>query len=122
MDIERFNADWLMAWTEKDVERLLTFYATDTVYKDGQTAEGLQGHAQLRPYLAGLFAATPPMRYDPDKVWAIDGGFCGRWICTIDSPGRTKSYMRGFDLVLLHDGKIALNEVYTHQLNTDPRV
>ena len=23
MDIERFNADWLQAWTDKDVERLV---------------------------------------------------------------------------------------------------
>ena len=121
MDVERFNADWLQAWTDKDVGRLLAFYAEDTVYKDGQTAEGLRGHAELGPYLEKLFAATPPMRYDPDEVWPIDGGFCGRWICTIEGPEGKAAYMRGFDLVLLRQGKIALNEVYTHQLKADPR-
>ena len=121
MDVERFNADWLQAWSDKDVDRLVAFYAVDTVYKDGQTAEGLSGHAQLRPYLEGLFAATPPMRYDPDEVWPIEGGFCGRWICTIDGPDGRQSFMRGFDLVLLNGDKITLNEVYTHQLKADPR-
>jgi hypothetical protein len=121
VDVARFNADWLQAWTEKEVDRLLGFYAADTVYKDGQTAEGLRGHEQLGPYLRQLFTATPPMRYDADAVWPIEGGFCGRWICTIEPPGGNKAFIRGFDLVLLRDGKIALNEVYTHQLKADPR-
>ena len=61
------------------------------------------------------------MRYDPDEVWPIEGGFCGRWICTIDGPDGRQSFMRGFDLVLLNGDKITLNEVYTHQLKADPR-
>lgn len=121
MDIEQFNAEWLQAWTDKDVPTLLAFYAADTVYMDAQTAMGLHGHEQLGPYLEQLFAATPPMRYEPDDVWAIDGGYCGRWICTIDMPDGSRRYLRGFDLVKLDGGKIALNEVYTHQLESDPR-
>lgn len=111
-DIEDFNARWLKAWTDKDVERLCGFYSEDTVYKDPQTAGGLSGQAALRGYLTGLFAATPAMTYTPDEVWPIPGGFCGRWYCDIEGAGR----MRGFDLVILKDGKIALNEVYVHQL------
>lgn len=111
-DIERYNADWLKAWTDKDVDRLLGFYAEDCVYKDPQTPAGLTGHTPLRAYLAGLFGATPPMTYTPDETWAIPGGFCGRWYCDIQGGGR----MRGFDLVMLSGDRIALNEVYVHQL------
>jgi len=111
-DIDRFNADWLRAWTDKDVERLLQFYAEDCVYKDPQTAAGLTGHEALRGYLTGLFAATPAMTYTPDEVWPIQGGFCGRWFCEIEGGGR----LRGFDLVILKGDRIALNEVYTHTL------
>lgn len=32
MDIARYNADWLAAWTAKDVETLLGFYAEDCRY------------------------------------------------------------------------------------------
>ncbi len=113
--LEAFNADWLQAWSDKDVERLVGFYPADTVYKDPQTAKGLNGHAELRPYLTQLFAATPPMIYVPDEVWAIEGGFCGRWICEIGEDG-AMGKLRGFDLVILREGKIALNEVYTHSL------
>lgn len=114
-DIARFNADWLKAWTDKDVERLCGFYAEDCVYKDPQTAGGLTGKPALRAYLEGLFGATPPMTYAPDEVWPIPGGFCGRWYCDIGANGEG-GRIRGFDLVSLKDGKIALNEVYVHQL------
>lgn len=116
MDIKQYNEDWLRAWSEKDTARLLAFYHPDVDYKDGQVPAGLHGHDALKPYLDNLFKMTPPMRYDPDEVWAIDGGFCGRWICTIDLPDGSKRKLRGFDLVLLRDGQIAVNEVYTHNL------
>ena len=112
IDIADYNADWLQAWTDKDVDRLLEFYAPDCVYKDQQTTAGLTGHAQLRAYLTGLFGATPAMTYTPDEVWPIPGGFCGRWYCEIAGAGR----MRGFDLVILEGDRIVLNEVYVHPL------
>jgi SnoaL-like domain len=111
-EIAAYNAAWLQAWTDKDVERLLGFYAEDCVYKDAQTAGGLTGQAALRAYLTGLFGATPAMTYTPDEVWPIPGGFCGRWYCDMEGAGR----MRGFDLVILDGDRIALNEVYVHML------
>ena len=121
MDIAAFNAGWLKAWSEKDTEQLVSvFYHPNVVYKDGQTTAGLRGADALRGYLASLFAATPPMRYEPDEVWPIPGGFCGRWHCTIALPDGDARYLRGFDLVLLEEGRIILNEVYTHNLAQRP--
>lgn len=115
MDIADYNARWLQAWSDKDVDRLVAFYADDCVYKDPQTAGGLTGAAALRQYLTGLFAATPPMTYTPDETWPIPGGFCGRWYCEI-GPGGSGGRLRGFDLVILDGARIALNEVYVHQM------
>ncbi|MGH6958278.1 MAG: nuclear transport factor 2 family protein [Caulobacteraceae bacterium] len=114
-EIVEFNARWLKAWTDKDVDALCRFYADDCVYKDPQTAAGLQGNAALRAYLSQLFAATPPMTYEPDEVWPIAGGFCGRWHCAIGEGGAA-GRIRGFDLVILEGDRIKLNEVYVHQL------
>jgi len=69
-DIEGFNSRWLKAWSDKDVDGLVAFYAEDCVYKDPQTAQGLTGREALRTYLAGLFAATPAMPTSPTR--------CGR--------------------------------------------
>jgi len=115
-DVAAYNARWLEAWSEKDVDRLLTFYHPDVVYRDPQVPAGITGHDALGQYLTGLFSATPPMRYEPDAVWSIEGGYCGRWRCTIDLPDGTSRRLRGFDLVLLDGGRITLNEVYTHSL------
>ena len=112
IDIVRYNADWLAAWSAKDVDRLCEFYAANCVYKDPQTAAGIQGTDALRAYLTGLFGATPGMTYNPDEVWPIPGGFCGRWFCDIEGGRR----IRGFDLVLLEGDRIAYNEVYVHEL------
>ncbi|HEY2359350.1 MAG TPA: nuclear transport factor 2 family protein [Phenylobacterium sp.] len=112
-EIAAYNADWLSAWTAKDVPRLSAFYAEDCVYKDNQTVTGLQGRVALEGYLKGLFAATPAMTYTPDETWPLPDGFCGRWYCEITGvAGR----LRGFDLVLLRGREIVLNEVYIHQL------
>lgn len=116
MDIAAFNADWLKAWSDKDTDRLLTFYASSVVYKDGQVPDGITGHDALRAYLDNLWKMTPPMEYIPDETWAIAGGFCGRWICSISMPDGSTRKMRGFDLVLLEGDKITYNEVYTHTL------
>jgi ketosteroid isomerase-like protein len=120
IDLKSFNADWLSAWTAKDVDKLLQFYAEDVVYRDPQTADGLNGHAALRQYLTGLFAATPPMQYDPHEIWPTPNGYCGRWYCTVSAPDGSKSYLRGFDLVVLKGDRIALNEVYVHPLSGPP--
>jgi hypothetical protein len=116
MDIADFNARWLQAWSNKDVERLLTFYTADCRYVDQQTPHGIRGHDALRAYLGGLFAATPPMRYDPDETWPVPGGFCGRWFCVIGGDPKAAPALRGFDLVLLQGERIAVNEVFTHAL------
>lgn len=119
LDITRYNADWLAAWTRKDVPGLLAFYAEDVVYKDPQTAEGVTGHAALGAYLTQLFASTPPITYTPETVWAIDGGFCGRWYAAAGEKGEL-ARLRGFDLVLLRGDRITYNEVYVHQLPATP--
>ncbi len=48
MDVEKYNREWLQAWSEKDVARLLTFYHPEVVYKDAQTVTGAVGQAALR--------------------------------------------------------------------------
>ena len=116
-EIVAYNAAGCRPGPTRTSTRLCQFYADDCVYKDPQTAAGLEGHAALRAYLTGLFAATPPMTYTPDEVWPIPGGFCGRWYLHHRAGRRgAEGRMRGFDLVLLDGDRIALNEVYVHQL------
>lgn len=115
LDLEAFNADWLKAWSEKNVARLLDFYTDDVLYTDQQVAQGVRGRAALEAYLTGLFAAVPPMIYTADELWPTANGYCGRWYCAIGEGG-AMGRLRGFDLVILRGDRIAVNEVYVHQL------
>lgn len=117
MDLEQYNADWLKAWSDKDVDRLVSFYAEDTLYFDPQAPNGLNGRPALRSYLEGLFAGTPAVTYTPDEIWKTETGYCGRWYAEIGEGGKDGK-MRGFDLVVLRGREIILNEVYVHQLGT----
>jgi ketosteroid isomerase-like protein len=114
-EIVAFNAAWLKAWSDKDVDALCAFYTEDCVYKDPQTVEGLNGQSALRAYLTGLFAALPTTLYTPEAVWPIAEGYCGRWYCAMGEHG-SAGRLRGFDLVLMREGRIAFNEVYVHQM------
>lgn len=120
VDIEDSNARWLAKWSEKDVAGLLAFYAKDTVYRDPQVPDGLNGEEALGAYLKQLFDNTPDMHYAPHETWKIANGFCGRWYCTITAPDGKKSLMRGFDLVVLESDRIKLNEVYVHEVTKIP--
>lgn len=111
-ELAAFNADWLDAWTNKDITRITGMYAEDCVYKDPSTAGGLIGRTALTAYLEKIFESLPPWRYVPDELWPIPTGFCARWYCEIAGGGR----LRGFDFVRLRGREIAHNEVYTHTL------
>ena len=113
--IEQFNTDWLAAWSDKDVERVLAFYDPEASYKDPQVPNGIIGQNAMRDYLTTLFSSLPATLYNPDATWSIPGGFCGRWYCDIGDGG-ADGRLRGFDLVLLRGGRIVHNEVYVHQL------
>ena len=54
MDVETHNARWLQAWSDKDVEGLLAFYAPDVVYRDPQVPAGLVGRDALRDAVHGV--------------------------------------------------------------------
>ena len=117
LDLADFNARWLKAWSDKDVERLLAFYAEDCRYFDPSVPQGLTGHEALRQYLTTLFASLPATDYRPEEIWPTAEGFCGRWYCVVGDDPAAPPMMRGFDLVILKGDRIALNEVYVHMLN-----
>lgn len=120
LDLADYNARWLKAWSDKDVEKLLTFYAEDVRYFDPGAPQGVTGHAALRKYLTKLFATLPATDYRPEEIWPTEQGFCGRWYCVVgDDPG-APPMMRGFDLVVLNGDRITLNEVYVHMLSAPP--
>jgi len=116
VDLQDYNARWLAAWTAKDTETLMSFYDDEVHYVDAQVPQGLRGAKALRAHLGRLLPAIPDVRYDPDTLWEIPGGFCARWYGSVNISGTWARAFRGFDLVILQGERIIHNEVYTHQI------
>lgn len=115
MDIRDFNRRWLQAWGDKSIAGVLSFYHPDCRYFDSEVADGLSGTAALEAHLQQMFAKLPEWQYQPDAVWPIEGGFCGRWYLDL-GRGADAMRLRGFDFVQLQGDRIIFNEVYTHAL------
>ncbi|MBV1687341.1 nuclear transport factor 2 family protein [Novosphingobium sp. G106] len=107
-ELEAFNAIWLQAWTDKDIGGIAAMYAEDCSYVDSANPGGLTGRGALVAYLEKLFPHLLEWRYSPDELWLVKGGFCARWFCNMGGKR-----LRGFDFVLMRDGLITHNEVYT---------
>ena len=81
--------------------------ANETTTTAGAATDEFKTSA-LRAYLAQMFPHVPEWKYNPDEIWPNEQGFCARWF--LDMGG---ARMRGFDFVILKDGLIQHNEVYT---------
>ena len=95
MKIDQFKTDRLNAWNDKDVERLIGFYARDAGYEDAQTTNDLHGREQHGIYLKQLFSSTPIMNYKPHETLVIEGDFCEGWCSAIwetNGDGRQQGF------------------------------
>ena len=109
----QFCARWLPLWTGNRPDPLADLYAPDAFYRDPATPGGLVGRDALRAYFTKLLARNPAWTWTADEVWPLaDGqGFALRWKAVIP-VGAAVVHETGLDLVQVHQGLIARNEVY----------
>ena len=80
-DIEaarRFAGDWVEGWNSHDLERILSHYAEDVVFRSRKAArlagDGLiRGKAALRTYWARALETQPDLRFELDRVFLGHG-------------------------------------------------
>jgi len=111
-EAEEFARAWLKAWSSRELDAAMAFYAEDCLFIQPDVPGGLKGRDALAAYYEELSAAHPGNVVIPDKIWQIDGGFCVRWYCDLADGKR----VRGLELVLLEGRKIVHNEGYFHVL------
>lgn len=102
------------AWNAQDVDRVLTCYTEDLIYRDPNTRGELQGSPAMRRYLVKLFDGWR-MHWTLRDVYPFEGrGGCAvTWHASFQRPGGSRTVETdGMDLVLLRDGRIQRNEVH----------
>ena len=84
-DADAFVADWMEAWNDHDLDRILGHYAEDVEYYSPfiaqmaepgrQGADGhLDGKAAVRAYFAAALERNPDLRFSPPAVVAVGAG------------------------------------------------
>jgi ketosteroid isomerase-like protein len=70
-------AEWIAAWNSHDLERIFSHYVDDFEMRSPLIAERgfapsgtLRGKDAIRPYWSAGLAATPPIRFELEDVYA----------------------------------------------------
>lgn len=83
VDIHAFAEEWIAAWNAHDLDRILSHYAEDIVFRSplirqrfGKASGEVSGKDELRAYWSAAFApGAPSLRFELIAVLAgVDGG------------------------------------------------
>jgi steroid delta-isomerase-like uncharacterized protein len=75
---------WAEAWSSGDAEQVVALYAPDAVYEEVPTNSVSQGHAAIRAFVQGTYAAFTDIQVTPSRGfqaenWAVlEGDFAAR--------------------------------------------
>jgi ketosteroid isomerase-like protein len=104
----------LGAWNAQDVERVVSCYTEDVVYRDPNTRGEVCGRDALRRYLTKLFANWQ-MHWSLRESFPLreHDGTAFLWHASFRRPGGAQTVETdGMDLVLMGGDHVKRNEVY----------
>ena len=74
---EQFAAEWIATWNSHDLDRVLAHYSDDfemsspfIVELMGEPSGKLKGKNAIRPYWTKALAASPPLRFELERVFS----------------------------------------------------
>jgi len=105
--MEAFVDEWLKAWSDKDVIKLLSFYADDFLYLDPGTRGSITNKAHFEKYLTKLFSAFPAWKWE--RVELFESSL--KWRATFSFKEKPIT-LDGLDILIIEEDKIVRNEVY----------
>jgi uncharacterized protein (TIGR02246 family) len=104
--VGRFNE----AWNAQDLEALMALMADECVFENTSPApdgERFEGREAVRAYFRRFFEESPRARFEWEEVVALGDRAAVRWRYSwLDAAGRA-GHVRGLDLFLVRDGRIA---------------
>jgi ketosteroid isomerase-like protein len=77
IDPQTFAEEWIAAWNERDLDRILSHYADNVVFRSprielitGDTTCVVRGIDALRAYWQQAFNRNPDLRFELERVYA----------------------------------------------------
>ena len=104
------------AWNGHDVEELLACMTDDGVFlaAAGPSPDGAEhrGREALRSAFAGVFASFPDARWSDARHFVAGDRAVTEWTFTGTKPDGTAVEVRGCDVFVLRDGRIAVKDTF----------
>jgi steroid delta-isomerase-like uncharacterized protein len=117
---EALARGYFEAMAARDTTRMLDHWSPEGI-DELVPLTVLRGHAEIREYFDGLFAAVPDLDVTAQRVvsddnsavveWRLEGTFAGAPFQGIEPTGRPVE-MRGLDVLDIEDGKVVRNTGY----------
>jgi ketosteroid isomerase-like protein len=117
-DHERIAQRAIEAWNTHDVERVLSCYTDDLVYKDPNTNGEVLGAAAFGRYLGKMFSLWE-MHWKVERVFPFreTEGAAALWSATLrPRSGGEPIPVQGMDLTFVRESRLSRNEVYFDRL------
>lgn len=108
--VRRFNE----AFNHHDVDAIMALMTDDCLFDSTRPppdGELLKGQAPVRAFWTGFFTRSPQVRFETEAEFAAGDHAAVRWIYHWVREG-TPGHVRGVDLFLVRDGRIAEKRSY----------
>jgi ketosteroid isomerase-like protein len=109
--------DFLAAFNDHDLDRILSFFSDDCVFESPRGADPwgtrFSGKQAVREGLGQRFAGIPDVHYGDDEHWSCGDHAVSRWLLTGTTTTGEQIRVRGCDLFdLAPDGAIRRKDSY----------
>jgi len=117
---ENMFREYCSAWTARDLDLVVSYFADDGVYEHVPRGKSYQGKEVVKAFVKATFDAVPDFTVDVTSVFATGDWIASEWVMrgTISSTapdlaGAGKSFrVKGSSIVELRAGKILRNADY----------
>ncbi len=102
------------AFGRHDIDAVMDAMTPDCVFEDTSPPDGrrYEGHDEVRAAFARFFASSPDARFDAEDSITIADRAVVRWTYRWDTGANGAGHVRGIDLFVIRDGKVAEKASY----------
>lgn len=104
--VERFN----QAFAQQDIDATMAAMTGDCVFENTFPApdgKRCSGQAEVRSEFESFFTSSPGAVFETEEQFASDDRCVVRWIYRWTNADGTPGHVRGADIFLVRDGKVA---------------
>lgn len=95
------------AFAHQDVDTVMELMTDDCVFESTSPPDGerIEGHAAVRAFWEGLFAANPKSRWETEETIVAGDRAVVRWCYWFND--QDDAHVRGVDVITVRDGKVS---------------